>query len=42
VGALQSEAFGAYSYTRANGKGDWLEAYIAYLTHYRRMFVGVM
>lgn len=42
VGALQSESFGAYSYTRVNGKGDWREAYSAYLAPYRRMFPGVL
>lgn len=46
VGALQSESFGAYSYTRASGAAGgvmgWQEAFSAQLAPYRRMFSGVL
>lgn len=44
VGALQSETFGEYSYTRYNGYSGpqtWQTAFAAYLTPYRRMFTEV-
>lgn len=44
VGALQSESFGNYSYTRASGQNGvktWQEAFAAQLRPYRRMFTEV-
>ena len=44
VGAMQSESFGNYSYSRAggqNGVKTGKEAYALQLTPYRRMFTGV-
>lgn len=44
VGALQSESFGNYSYTRANGQNGvktWQEAFAMQLRPYRRMFTEV-
>lgn len=44
AGALQSESFGNYSYTRAsgaNGVKTWQEAFAAQLRPYRRMFTEV-
>lgn len=44
AGAMQSESFGNYSYTRAggqNGVQTWQEAYAAQLVPYRRMFTEV-
>lgn len=46
VSAMQSESFGAYSYTRAAGAAGgvmgWQEAFGAQLVPYRRMFPGVV
>lgn len=45
VGGLQSESFGEYSQTRANGKNGgiltWQEAFTDALAPYRRMFTEV-
>lgn len=45
LGAFQSESFGAYSYTRANGKNGgvltWQEHFAESLAPYRRMFTEV-
>lgn len=46
VGAMQSESFGEYSYTRqslsgANGLTGWQAAFRGQLTPYVRMFTGV-
>lgn len=45
VGGLQSESFGEYSMTRANGKNGgiltWQEAFADALTPYRRMYTEV-
>ena len=43
VGALVSESFGAYSYTRstANGSTGWADVFSSSLLPYRRMFTEV-
>lgn len=44
AGALQSESFGEYSYTRASGQNgviDWQTAFAQRLWPYRRMFTEV-
>lgn len=44
AGALQSESFGEYAYTRSsgqNGQQGWQSVFFARLTPYRRMFTEV-
>lgn len=45
VGAMQSESFGTYSYTRQSGQNGgpkgWQEAFASMLTPYRRMYTEV-
>lgn len=45
VGALQSETFEDYSYTRVTGQNGavlgWKEAFAPFLSHYRKMFTEV-
>lgn len=45
VGAMQSESFGTYTYTRQSGRNGgaaaWQDVYASLLTPYRRMYTGV-